>query len=210
MIDKVKCLITQMLLMPAPMEYLRYEKILRRAIEEECGYRFKSNFEAAMSTALYILNIPYAYEPLKLLFTAGNKVITYTPDFVLGMQHENSKILIETHGSAFIDKEFLQKMDAFMSSSVSDPYYIILVTDKRPKKPNKLKIELNKYGYLWDDICDDVWCIPYALERNMPLTASTGKGTIFSMLRDLKENKSVSIIDEKQVIQKSITQKSIY
>ncbi len=193
-----------MLLMPSPMECLRYEQILRRAIEEECGYRFKSNFEASMGIALYTLSIPYTYVKTKFYFTMGNEVITYTPDFVLGMQHENSQILIETHGSAFMDEKFLKKMEAFMSSGQSDSYYTILVTNKRPKKPNKLKIELSRYGYTYSDICDDVWYIPYAVDLRMPISTRTGKGSIFSMLRDLKENESVSVIGEKQIMQKSI------
>lgn len=203
MIDKVKCLIIQMLLMPAPMECLRYEQILRRTIEEEYGYRFKSNFEASMGIALYTLNVPYTYEETKFYLTLGNKAITYTPDFVLGLQHENSQILIETHGSAFIDEKFLKKMEAFMSSSKSDSYYTILVTDKRPKKPDKLKIELSRYGYTYNDVCNDVWRIPYAIELQVPISTRTGKGSIFSMLRDLKESVSMSAIGEKQLMQKS-------
>ncbi len=203
MIDKAKCISAQILLMHAPMEYLRHEKNLRKAIEEEYGYRFKSNFEASMAVALYSLDIPYTYAQTKFHFTLDNKVITYTPDFVLGMKHENSQILIEPHGSSFINERFITKMNTFMSTRESDLYYTILVTDKRPKKPNKLKIELNRYGYTYNDICDDVWYIPYAVELGVPISTRTGMGSIFSMLRGLKEREDVSIMPESVEMLKS-------
>lgn len=155
-------------------------------IMEKNNFKFSSNFEANVASALDLMGIGFSCKNLEFGISVDNEKITYTPDFVLREKYNDKITLIEPHGKKYIDKRFIEKMNAFKQSPQSSDYYLIIITDKIPKKPNKLKIELKKYGYKEKDICDDVWYIPYNPVLRLQLQLKNGEGSIYGLLNKLR------------------------
>ena len=81
-------------------------------------------------------------------------------------------------------------MKAFMSSPFSGEYYTILLVDVDPSKPNRLYRELEKNGYALEQICDELWCLPYKASAKED---SRGYRTnIYTLLRKLKEDEPIA------------------
>ena len=155
-------------------------------IMEKNKFKFSSTFEANVAAALDLMGIGFAYKGLQFYISSNEEVITYTPDFVLADTYNDKTVLIETHGKKYIDKRFIEKMNSFRHNPVSSPYYLILITDKMPKKPDKLKIELKKYGHSTKDICDEVWYIPYNVVLGLQLQLKNEHGSIYGLLDKLR------------------------
>lgn len=155
---------------------------------------FASQFEANVAVMLNIMNINFSYKNLKFYFNNDDGILTYTPDFILSYKHDNKQILLEPHGKRFVDKKFIEKMSHFKESNVGKEYFLILLVDKMPKRPDKLKIELKKYGYKESDICDMLWRIPYNPRLGVQLNLKNENGSIFGKLNGLKdENEKASV-----------------
>ena len=56
---------------------------------------FKSNWEARIARSLLKNKIPFEYEPKRFYL---NSWLRYTPDFILGFQRDQKKIILEPHG----------------------------------------------------------------------------------------------------------------
>lgn len=156
-------------------------------IMEKNKFKFSSTFEANVAAALDLMGIGFSYKSLQFYLNSNEEVITYTPDFVLTDAYNDKTVLIETHGKRYIDKRFIEKMNSFKHNPVSAQYHLILITDKMPKKPDKLKIELKKYGYGTKDICDEVWYIPYNVVLGMQLQLKNEQGSIYGLLNKLRK-----------------------
>lgn len=155
---------------------------------------FASQFEANVAVMLNIMNIDFSYKTLKFYFDHDGNTITYTPDFVLSYKHENRQVLLEPHGKRFVDKRFIENMHRFKESDASKDYCLVLLIDKMPKRPDKLKIELKKYGYKESDICDMLWRVPYNQKLGIQLNLKNENGSVLSKLNRLKdENEKASI-----------------
>ena len=155
-------------------------------IMEKNNFKFSSNFEANVASALDLMGIGFSYKNLQFYLRNKEQVITYTPDFVLTDKYKDKAVLIETHGKRYIDKRFIEKMNSFKHNPVSSQYHLILITDKMPKKPDKLKIELKKYKYEAKDICDEVWYIPYNAVLGLQLGLKNEEGSIYGLLNKLR------------------------
>ncbi len=159
-------------------------------IMEKNKFKFSSQFEANVAAALDLMGIGFSYKNLQFYISSKDEVITYTPDFVLTDSYNDKTVLIETHGKRYIDKRFIEKMNSFKHNPASSPYHLILITDKRPKKPNKLKIELKKYGYDVKDVCDEVWYIPYNVVLGLQLQFKNEESSIYGLLNGLRKEDS--------------------
>jgi hypothetical protein len=156
-------------------------------IMEKNNFKFSSTFEANVAAALDLMGIGFSCKNLQFEITSNGKAITYTPDFVLTDTYNDKTVLIEPHGKKYINKRFIEKMSSFKRDPISSDYHLILITDKVPKKPNKLKIELKKYGYEAKDICDDVWYIPYNVVLGLQLQLKNEDGSIYALLNSLRK-----------------------
>jgi len=159
-------------------------------IMEKNKFTFSSKFEANIAASLGIMGIGFSYQNLKFYIEYDNEIITYTPDFVLQEKKDSKTVLIEPHGKKYMDERFFHKMHAYKENPVSKEYYLILITDKEPKKPDKLKIGLKKYGYRKEDICDELWYIPYNNILDLQLSIKNEHGSIYSKLASLKRSES--------------------
>jgi hypothetical protein len=155
-------------------------------------FTFSSRFEASMAAALDIMGIKFSYKNLQFYINSADEAITYTPDFTLEVTRDSKPVIIETHGKRYLDKRFIGKMHSFMESSASKEYYTIIIMDKKPKKPDKLKIELKKYGYEAEDICNEVWRIPYNAELGIQLSIKNDEGSLYTKLNSLRRGENTS------------------
>ncbi|MEM0154905.1 MAG: hypothetical protein QW814_03680 [Methanothrix sp.] len=160
-------------------------------IMEKNKFKFSSKFEANVAAALDLMGIGFSYKNLQFYISNNDEVITYTPDFILECVRNDKTTILETHGKRYIDKRFIEKMSSFKHNPVSANYHLILITDKMPKKPDKLKIELKKYKYSINDICDEVWYIPYNVVLGMQLKLKNEEGSIYGLLNKLKREEPI-------------------
>ncbi len=167
----------------------RIEDEVALKVVERDGILFKSIFESSVAANLELLQIPFLFAKQKFSITINGKEYVYTPDFDLGIAYEGKPVLIEVHGARYITESFLDKMYEFMQTDAAKVRHIVLMTNRRPGKPNRLKIALEDYGYKEDDICDSVLYIPYAPELHQPLSLRNEKEkSLVGFLQDLKEH----------------------
>lgn len=157
-------------------------------IMERDNINFSSRFEANIAATLDIMGINFLYKNTQFSISYKDKTITYTPDFMVNGMLNGKKILIETHGKRFVDGRFIERMHAFMSNPASSEYYTILITNKIPKKPDKLKKELKKRGYESKDICDEIWHIHYDQATGLQLTLRYESGSLYALLDKLRSS----------------------
>ncbi len=158
------------------------------SITERDNINFSSRFEASIAATLDLMHISFSYKNMKFPIIYNDKKITFTPDFMINGTFNGKKILIETHGKRFVDERFIEKMHAFMSDPASSEYYTIIITNKMPKKPDKLKIELKKHGYDSDDICNKVWSIHYNQATGLQLSLKNESGSLYTLLDELRSS----------------------
>ncbi len=177
---------------PAGAEFggnVTLEQVMAIGLADRNNWRFNSKFEASVAVALDFFGMPFSFHEKSFSITSGGRTINYSPDFIVA-NGDSTKILLEPHGSKYIDGRFLSKMNAFMSSPFSSEYYTILVVDVDPSKPNKLYRELGKNGYSLEQICDEMWCLPYRASAGED---SRGYRTnIYTLLRKLKDDEPIA------------------
>ncbi len=177
---------------PANAEFegsVTLEQVVALDLADRNNWRFNSKFEATVAVALDFFGMPFSFHGKSFSITSGGRTISYSPDFVIP-NCDGKKVLLEPHGSKYIDKRFLSKMNAFMSSPFSDEYYTILVVDVDPSKPNRLYAELERSGYALEQICNEVWCLPY--KANAKEDSRGYRTNIYTLLRKLKENEPIA------------------
>ena len=162
-----------------------WEEIAVKLMEKK-KITFSSKFEANIAATMGVLGIDFHYKGLQFYMEYGDTILTYTPDFVLDERVNGKQVLIEPHGKKYIDKRFIEKMHAFEKSSAGRDYYNIIITDKMPKKPDKFKIELRKYGYKPEDICKEVWSVPYNPVLDVQLNIKNESGSLYTKFNALK------------------------
>lgn len=156
-------------------------------IMEKNNFSFSSRFEASIAATLDIMGIGFSFKNTQFAINYRDTPLTYTPDFIIDLTVNEKRVLLEPHGKRYIDGKFIEKMHAFMSSTASSDYYIVLITDKMPKKPDKLKIELKNHKYKKEDICDEVWYIPYNPVTGSQLNLKNESGSIYGLLNKLRD-----------------------
>ena len=184
---------------PANAEFegnVTLEQAMAIGLADRNNWRFNSKFEASVAVALDFFGMPFSFHEKSFSITSGGRTISYSPDFVVANE-DGTNVLLEPHGSKYIDKRFLSKMKAFMSSPFSGEYYTILLVDVDPSKPNKLYGELEKNGYALEQICDELWCLPYKASAKED---SRGYRTnIYTLLRKLKEDEPIAQYERSRI-----------
>ena len=106
--------------------------------------KFKSGWERLVAQILSKKGIGFQYEPKSFHL---NGRIRYTPDFVLGLQQNGKKIVVEPHG--IMKPSDSQKFSMFRRIYGKDHFLILLVrNDVIPSVP--------------EEAYDDIWPIEYA------------------------------------------------
>jgi hypothetical protein len=165
------------------------EQAMAIGLADRNNWMFNSKFEASVAVALDFFGMSFSFHEKSFSITSGGRTIKYSPDFIVA-NGDGTKVLLEPHGSAYIDKRFLSKMNAFMSSPFSSEYYTILIVDVDPSKPNRLYRELEKNGYSLEQVCDEMWNLPY--KANASEDSRGYRTNIYTLLRKLKDDEPIA------------------
>ena len=106
--------------------------------------QFKSNWEARVAESLMKNRIPFEYESKRFYLSFR---LRYTPDFILGLQCNHKKIILEPHG--IMKPEDVHKFSMFRRMYGNGYFLILLVRN-------------DDIPFVSDDAYDDIWPIEYA------------------------------------------------
>ncbi|MEM3841270.1 MAG: hypothetical protein QXN59_01065 [Candidatus Micrarchaeaceae archaeon] len=168
------------------------------SISEKNKFKFESNFEATVAVALNLFGIGFQYCQTQFPIQCNGKEISYTPDFILSMQKNGKTVILEPHGSNYIDKKFIGKMSLFMESNFAKSYYVVLFTDVSPRHSNRLFSELSKEGMGLKDICNEAWFLPYRHEAED--SAKGYKTNVYSLLRKFINDEPIACHEHSRII----------
>ena len=114
-----------------------------------------SSFEGAIIEKFNEQKIEYKTDWYAFKLFAGKKPITFRPDFATNLKVQGKRILIEPHGAKYFNKEFIEKMTAFMQSPYHSNYYLIIITDTTKAEINSILSAMHNTTYT--AICDEIW-----------------------------------------------------
>ena len=168
------------------------EDMVALNIADKNNIQFKSKFEASVAVALNFFEIDFSYCAKVFTISQGGNTLHYTPDFILSTYVDGKQVILEPHGSAYIDKRFLSRMRGFINSPFGNEYHVILLTDVEPRRANKLSAELSKNGMLLRDVCDEAWFLPYRRSAEEGPQVRGYRTNIYSLLRNFIEDVPVA------------------
>ncbi len=166
---------------------LLVEDRIAATVAVELGVELQTSFESSLAVKLNMFEIPFSTHAKHFHVRIDGAEYTFSPDFYIPVVYQGRQVLAEVHAMNYFTPTYLQILSEFMNSQASKEYHLTLVTNTRPKKKNKLKIMMRKYGYEEGDICDKLIYIKYNPVEHREIDLKDESGSVYNYLSALRE-----------------------